>query len=1393
MAALHTLWCWVGTVTALLHLAVALDGGTPSDLSNYPVIRYLFTPPDTAYCLYGNTSYTLSGCLSNSTIGIRFHPSWDPAAVAIRQIVLSRRNASLSNIPIPCNLSPDQNVTSTGILYCMLGKVDVDEPSTYSLRFLLGVSENGTVNEVPWGAVPEEVSVELIPTLTVSRTTWDERCVKMFLPPFGLPTPTLPVGSTASPEPPADWAVAGCYSKSIVTFHGSGFSQDTHVRFRQSPPEGDTSEGACENLELPTCKVVNFTSSTLACQLNFHTVACAVPGSQIDFQVVHPTIDAGNRFNAPAPPIALLTAPRLFMITFLEEICDGNETLVLSECQSSGRVTLHGQHLSVPGAPVSVTLAPHGRSAKGVALQCELAAPPSHSRISCTLPDVPTQRTYTLAVTVNGMKARTTAVVSILPRPSVDNVTGCAAAARDGVGFVLTGCSNNSRITFAGRGLVASGESAVALSNPNCTCEVESVLIGWITCSLSCNSFQPLTLVGTVSTKGGLSKQQVTLSFEPPPVITAITVGGITSNGPVQCRTGDVITLHGIAFDPRSSVVRAFAVGEGERDDMAAAKKFKNMETQPSVCDVLLDQSNASVIVCRLAYESVLLSDTGYGVVVSSNGGSSVDPLLESQPGPWVIPRLSLRPSPVITGIVGCLRGMEERSCLAQPRMTLTITGRGFGQEQERVRVHQAPGKLAKDGPFAAAMNLLSEWLHRNVTQSEESTFNVTKQSPTALEGTVVGNDGPVALQVENIGGVSNEYSLLLLPIPAVTKVEGCEVLSDTEAGMLSKLREQGEAAKRVVLGCRRMHQITFTGHGLLGEIDVHLIPLDAVEGSARPPVLIERSSATQVVATLNHTDHSGLFTVQLHTFGRPVAADVAILLHPSPSLSKLKETSTCIPPWRSRSLILSQSWAAGASTQTVMCRSGEVIEVQGRNLDKVSKVVLQGTSQKINDTFTVQGIGKASQCAVVNRSSTTVLCRLAHSVVSGPFEIAVTTPGGTVTSSHLPPLYPIPVPEITAMMYNKAYCQEGNGTKDLTGCHSGARITLKGHNFQPAPYVRMQRGSKGGTNGPPECVVLMSTAYELQCYLQHTSAAGAFEVQVQTEYGNSTLGDVAVSVIPGNLYLLFKNTRLVLMVSNIFGWLCTILWAGQGITLAYDCFVRQSVSGLTSDMVLYNVVGITSWTIFSTYFFVHNDLGITTTIQDVVYSFIGMFCMFFLAFEVHVFHGAQPLTTFAKLYVVMVVFWVVKGSVDGGSQDPRLFIPEFVKRLSYIHLGCSAVKYIPQAMYNYKRKSTAGYSIMSVWFDTCGAALLLLQMFFDGIIRHKWSLMITLNFPKFSLACEVIFFNVVYLTQHYILYNKDDLAKQSDCEIETPKAISSGDSRTRFRDVSLISPKGDD
>jgi cystinosin len=97
------------------------------------------------------------------------------------------------------------------------------------------------------------------------------------------------------------------------------------------------------------------------------------------------------------------------------------------------------------------------------------------------------------------------------------------------------------------------------------------------------------------------------------------------------------------------------------------------------------------------------------------------------------------------------------------------------------------------------------------------------------------------------------------------------------------------------------------------------------------------------------------------------------------------------------------------------------------------------------------------------------------------------------------------------------------------------------------------------------------------------------------------------------------------------------------------------------------------------------------------------------------------------------------------------------------VKLICTFVKYIPQVVVNFNRKSTVGWSITQILFDITGGVLSLLQLIIDASFQGDWS-GITGNSLKLGLSNISIAFDIIFIVQHFVLYRGlDDRTIEAD------------------------------
>ena len=85
--------------------------------------------------------------------------------------------------------------------------------------------------------------------------------------------------------------------------------------------------------------------------------------------------------------------------------------------------------------------------------------------------------------------------------------------------------------------------------------------------------------------------------------------------------------------------------------------------------------------------------------------------------------------------------------------------------------------------------------------------------------------------------------------------------------------------------------------------------------------------------------------------------------------------------------------------------------------------------------------------------------------------------------------------------------------------------------------------------------------------------------------------------------------------------------------------------------------------------------------------------------------------------------------------------------------MGVTLVKYIPQVILNYRRKSTLGWNITGCIMDITGAILSLLQLLLDCNDTNDWN-GVTGDLVKLGLGAISMVFDVIFITQHFCLYS---------------------------------------
>jgi cystinosin len=261
--------------------------------------------------------------------------------------------------------------------------------------------------------------------------------------------------------------------------------------------------------------------------------------------------------------------------------------------------------------------------------------------------------------------------------------------------------------------------------------------------------------------------------------------------------------------------------------------------------------------------------------------------------------------------------------------------------------------------------------------------------------------------------------------------------------------------------------------------------------------------------------------------------------------------------------------------------------------------------------------------------------------------------------------------------------------------------------------------------------------------------------------------GTVLGSILPKDENL---STIFVKYVSAIIGYIYFLCWSVSFYPQVIMNHTRKSTSGLSADFSILNVFGFACYSIYTTSFYFsatirkeyedRNDDGNNSVQSNDVAFAIHAFLLSSIQMLQIIRYDAQfswkSLSIWTRYFLIFssALCFSFAGLVlhsVGGSSNEFQWI-DFLYMLSSLKLAISIIKYIPQVLMNYQRKSTVGWNVWNVLLDCTGGILSLIQLVIDALDMNDFSA-ITGNWVKFGLSLVSILFDIVFIVQHYILY----------------------------------------
>ncbi|CAM9430664.1 unnamed protein product [Phaeothamnion confervicola] len=244
--------------------------------------------------------------------------------------------------------------------------------------------------------------------------------------------------------------------------------------------------------------------------------------------------------------------------------------------------------------------------------------------------------------------------------------------------------------------------------------------------------------------------------------------------------------------------------------------------------------------------------------------------------------------------------------------------------------------------------------------------------------------------------------------------------------------------------------------------------------------------------------------------------------------------------------------------------------------------------------------------------------------------------------------------------------------------------------------------------------------------------------------------------------------------VSPVMGWTYFFSWSLSFYPQVISNWRRKTTTGLSVDFQLLNLLGFACYAAFTCAFFwsatsqrayerVHDGIPNKVEPNDVAFALhalaltvVTLGQIFWYDWRLRRQRPSRPALAGVAATMGSITLYaaVVSGTLAAnaaGDTGPLSWLG-LLYYLSYIKIGVSIVKYIPQVMLNHRRRSTVGWSVWNVILDLTGGLLSILQLLGDCAVTGDWSGIS--GYPaKFALGFVSIFFDAIFLMQHYICY----------------------------------------
>ncbi|XLR28219.1 hypothetical protein S83_056119 [Arachis hypogaea] len=202
-------------------------------------------------------------------------------------------------------------------------------------------------------------------------------------------------------------------------------------------------------------------------------------------------------------------------------------------------------------------------------------------------------------------------------------------------------------------------------------------------------------------------------------------------------------------------------------------------------------------------------------------------------------------------------------------------------------------------------------------------------------------------------------------------------------------------------------------------------------------------------------------------------------------------------------------------------------------------------------------------------------------------------------------------------------------------------------------------------------------------------------------------------------------------------GWFAFFSWSISFYPQVILNFRRKSVVGLNFDFVLLNLTKHSSYLIYNA------SLYFSSAIQNQYYKKYGYG-------EIAIYDRGEQKVSKISIGIVSVA-WLTAAVCFFIALPTHSWL-WLLSIFNGIQVFMTVIKYIPQAIFNFLRKSTDGFSIGNILLDFSGGVGNYLQMVVQSVDQDSWVNFYG-NIGKVLLSLISVLFDILFIIQHYVLY----------------------------------------